>query len=567
MNLPSYSSRSTHRSFHDKVQPRPIRLWQIFPLIFVCIYLTHSTLLRLPYYWDEAGYYIPAAYDLLRTGSLIPYSTLTNAHPPLPSVYLALWWKASGFIPFVTRVAMCIVSSAALLGVYQLTLQVTRTIAVAAAVTLLTLLYPVWFAQSTLAHADMFAAAATLWALYFYLRLPSRLLRPEVESVARGPASASDPTSEAPPDPTSAGGVRNLWLTALFFSLAALSKETAIITPLALAAGELVYPQVAPSNIVRCFTRACILASPLLPLAAWYAYHRYKTGYIFGNPEYLRYNATSTLSALRIAVALGHRIFHLTAHMNLFVPVLCAAAAWMLPPQPQHAALARGTLLRIWTVLVANALLFSVLGGALLTRYLLPLYPLVLVLCVYSWYRRVRGWGILLALSAVAFMLGIFINPPYRFSPEDNLSYRDMIVLEQQALSVIAQKYPTATVLSAWPVTDDLSKPELGYVRHPHRVVGIRDFSLPSIERAGEANADFTVALVFSTKYDPPHLPFSLGTANQALDARFFNGHQDLPPEAIARMLSGRIVWRGARNGQWAAILHFDRPQLASLRD
>ena len=518
---------------------RPLRLWQIFPLVFICVYLMHMTLLRLPYYWDEAGYYIPAAYDFLRTGSLIPYSTLTNAHPPLPSIYLALWWKASGFIPFVTRVAMCIVTSLALLAVYQLALQVTRRIAVAASVTLLTLLYPIWFAQSTLAHADMFAAAATLWALCFYLRFP-------------------ESNDESP--------VKNLWLAAFFFSLAVLSKETAIITPLALAVGELFYPHPVAFTPGRRLVRASILLSPVLPLAAWYAYHRYRTGYVFGNPEYLRYNATSTLSALRIAVALGHRVFHLTAHMNLFVPVLCAAAAWMLPPRDNSSPVDRTSLLRIWTVLVANALFFSVLGGALLTRYLLPLYPLVLLLCVCAWNRRVRGWSLLLALSAIAFVLGIFINPPYRFSPEDNLSYRDMIVLQQQALSVIAKNYPTATVLSAWPATDDLSKPELGYVKHPHLVVAINDFSLNSIQRAGESNADFTVALVFSTKYDPPHLPFSLGATNQALDARFFNGHQDLPPETIAHMLDGKVVWQGSRNGQWAAILHFDRPQLASLQ-
>ncbi len=77
----------------------PMPIWMAFPVIFVALYLSHLTLLRLPYYWDEAGYYIPAAWDFFRTGSLIPTSTLTNAHPPLPSVYLALCWKASGFFP------------------------------------------------------------------------------------------------------------------------------------------------------------------------------------------------------------------------------------------------------------------------------------------------------------------------------------------------------------------------------------------------------------------------------------------------------------------------------------
>ena len=44
----------------------------IFPVIFVALYASHLSLLRLPYYWDEAGYYIPAAWDFFRTGSLIP---------------------------------------------------------------------------------------------------------------------------------------------------------------------------------------------------------------------------------------------------------------------------------------------------------------------------------------------------------------------------------------------------------------------------------------------------------------------------------------------------------------
>jgi hypothetical protein len=172
---------------------------------------------------------------------------------------------------------------------------------------------------------------------------------------------------------------------------------------------------------------------------------------------------------------------------------------------------------------------------------------------------------LLFLLSAVAFVLGIFINPPYRFSPEDNLSYRDMILLEQQAIHQIAIHYPTATVLTAWPATDELSKPELGYVRHSYPVVAIDDFSLNSIQRAGQSNANYTVALVFSTKYDPPWLPFSLGATNEAIDAQYFKWHQDLPPDAIAQMLDGKVVWHNERNGQWAAVLHFDRPQLALL--
>jgi len=112
--------------FKRLIEPRldePLPLWMIFPVIFTVLYASHFTLLSVPYYWDEAGYYIPAAWDFFRTGSLIPITTLTNAHPPLPSIYLALWWKFSGFLPEVTREAVLIVASMGLLAVWRLAMR------------------------------------------------------------------------------------------------------------------------------------------------------------------------------------------------------------------------------------------------------------------------------------------------------------------------------------------------------------------------------------------------------------------------------------------------------------
>src|SRR5215475_14504628 len=91
-----------------------------YALIFTFLFLTHAFLLRLPYFWDEAGYYIPAAHDLLLSGSLIPHSTLSNAHPPLVMAYLALAWTILGFTPVVTRTAMLLAATFTLLGVFRL---------------------------------------------------------------------------------------------------------------------------------------------------------------------------------------------------------------------------------------------------------------------------------------------------------------------------------------------------------------------------------------------------------------------------------------------------------------
>ncbi len=281
-----------------------IPLWMLFPLFFVAVFLSHLTLLRLPYFWDEGGYYIPAAWDLFRLGTLIPQTTLTNAHPPLPSILLASWWHLSGFVPIGTRTLICLVTAAALLAVYRLSRNLAGP-AVAAVVTVLTAIYPIWFAQSTLAHADIFAAAFTLWALSFYI-------------------SNTGDTFQ-----------NRLW-AATMFSLAALSKETAIITPLALAAWEAFQLIRKPATPERRSHTGWLIALiiPILPLIAWYAYHYTRTGHIFGNPEYLRYNATANLTLYRVLLALWHRLLHLTTHMNMFVATLCTLAAIRVPLTP-----------------------------------------------------------------------------------------------------------------------------------------------------------------------------------------------------------------------------------------
>jgi len=516
------------------MQPRldaPMPLWMIFPVVFAALYSTHITLLRLPYYWDEAGYYIPAAWDFFRTGSLIPITTLTNAHPPLPSIYLALWWNASGFYPEVTREAVLMVAALGLLGVWRLAMRFLGAAEVAFWVVVLTGLYPVWFAQSSLAHADIFAAACTIWGLVY--ALPDRDRKP--------------------------------WVAALWFAAAALCKETAIAIPLTLAIMRALDGlRTTTAARFRLWREAGWLASCMVPLSAWYAWHFAKTGFLFGNPEFLRYNAQATLDPLRILVAFGHRILHLTAHMNMFVPVLMTAASPMLPPKldaegHERATISNAVLRRIFILLLVNALLFSVLGGALLTRYLLPMYPLVLLVAVSTFYRRVPYWQGLALFSAAAFVLGLFVNPPYGFAPEDNLAYARVARMQVAGIAQLNKRYPGATVLSAWPVTDELAKPELGYVKQPWDVYRIEDFTEAQIQKAAEEPEKYSAALVFSTKYDPPPLFSIPWLGGGAMEERYFGLHHDLAPEEIARQLGGTLVWKREDQGMWIALIRFER--------
>jgi hypothetical protein len=220
---------------------------------------------------------------------------------------------------------------------------------------------------------------------------------------------------------------------------------------------------------------------------------------------------------------------------------------------------------RIFFVLLVNALLFSVLGGALLTRYLLPMYPLVLMVAVSTFYRRVPYWQGLAVFSAAAFIAGIFINPPYRFAPEDNLAYAHVVRMHLAGIAQLHKRFPGSTVLSAWPMTDELTRPELGYVKAPFEVDRIEDFTAEQIDRAAAEPGKYSTALVFSTKYDPPSLPLSLGPKSESVDQRYFGLHHDLPPEMIAARLHGALVWEREDRGMWVALIRFNRQFEAEL--
>ncbi len=506
----------------------------MFVLTYAALLALHLPLLRLPYFWDEAGYYVPAARELLLTGRLIPHTTVSNAHPPVVMAYLALWWKLAGFAPVVTRTAMLLVAAFALLGLFRLASTVAN-LEVAVATTILTAVYPVFFAQSSLVHLDLAAAGFTFWGLRAYVR---------------GQRCGS----------------------ALWFSLACLTKETAILAPIALFAWDVLSPRLPArdKNILpaRQNWNPAWLLVPLLPLTAWYGFHYWRTGFVFGNPEFFRYNVQATLDPLRILLALVVRLWQTLGYFHLLMLTLAALFAMWLPPlrDPggERPRIALDVQFAMLSVVIAYVLAMALVGGAELARYLLPVVPLVVLVCVSTLWRRVRLWRGVAAIVALLFISGWFINPPYGFAPEDNLAYRDYIHLHQRAEEFLEARYPMARVLTAWPASDELTRPYLGYVTRPMQVVRIEHFAAEQLMSAADlhsngAGPDFEVALVFSTKYEPAHPLLEHWRLWQEWKARFFDYHRDVPPVAAAQILGGDLVYSETRHGQWISVIEMER--------
>src|SRR5215510_3262224 len=105
------------------------------------------------------------AHDLVQFHSLIPHTTMDSRHPPVSTAYLALWLTLSGWKPAVARIAMLLMAAFALTNVFLLARRITNQ-GVAVAATIATAVYPVFFTQSSLTHADLAAAAFTLWGIH-----------------------------------------------------------------------------------------------------------------------------------------------------------------------------------------------------------------------------------------------------------------------------------------------------------------------------------------------------------------------------------------------------------------
>ena len=550
----------------------------LFLLFAAALLLLHFPLLRLPYFWDEAGYYVPAARDILLTGSLIPSSTLSNAHPPLLLAYLAGAWKVFGYSPLVTRSAMLFVSAFCLLGVFRLACRVANTeVAIGSVIALA--LYPVYFAQSSMAHMDLGAAAFVIWGLDFYL-------------------------------------ADRRWSAIAFFAAACLTKETAVLVPAILFAWEFVLmtPRLSGANrfwditigntyyvlpqpasfknrkskiendvpITRSpaqqITRSLSLLLSAFPLLTWFVFHYEKTGHVFGNPEFFRYNAADNIHPARIVVAFLVRIWHLLGYMNMALLIAAVLLAMTLQPRPEsdkienrkskiengfRPRIAIPTQLIFYVLILVHLVALSILGGAALARYLLPVYPLLIIIGISTLRRRLPWWPAFVAVICLAFVIALITEPFYRFAPEDNLAYSDYVRLRQSADRFVAQHFATSTVLTAWPATDELTRPWLGYVDKPIRILRIENFSAEQILSAAEVRGQYQAALLFSTK-EEPRLLLNFHWWEQ-LQRRYFGYHRDLGPAEAAQILGGRVLFAAHRGSQWVAVLSLESVEDAKL--
>lgn len=433
---------------------RPQSYAWMFLVSAVLIVPAHLWLARLPYFWDEAGQFVPAALDLLHDGAWIPHSTTPNIHPPALSAYLAAVWRIAGFSPVATRLAMLFLAVCSVVAAFLLAVELTRGAKGSPAFVAVGLLCvsPLFFAQCALAQLDLPAMLFTSLALLLFL-----------QDHFRASAAAC---------------------VALV-----LFKETGALIPLTLGSW-LVFE--------RRRREAVWFVVPLLILAGWVAYLARETGNWAGNAEFERYNVATPLDPIRILVTLLRRAYYLLAANFHWIGAVAIAYAL------RAGRLFRSRAWRVAGTLVAGqVLLVTLLGGAVLNRYLLPAMPILFAGMAAALAWLPRPWRITATTALLAGLLASnWINPPYPFPFEENLAFADFIRLHEDAASYLAVWHPDSTIHTMWPMTDELARPELGYVPVKLRVATLANLSAETLAALDWKTVD--VLVVFSRNWDPP---------------------------------------------------------------
>ena len=477
------------------------RRWLFLVFAFL-LFFAHTPYFGLPYFWDELGQFVPAALDLYHDGSLIPHSAVPNAHPPGVMAYLALVWRIFGYSIPATRAAMLLLASLILFSTFLLALELCRNTWAALIAVLLLLVDPLFYMQSMTAQLDMPAALLTIAALLFFIK------------DRHAPAAVA--------------------CTALV-----LVKETGILLPLVL--GLALFIDRDRSKYARYYI------APAFALSLWFLYLWRSTGYLFGDPGFTHYNIDYSAQPVRAIVSLLRRLYYLCIDDFRWIGAVAMALAWtktrIYATRPWKI---------IWVIIAAHILMVSVLGGAELERYLLPVMPLVYAAtgAALMTLRPVLR-SAALAAAVAGLLMGLFVNPPFPFPFENNLAMVDFVELHHAAAQFLESNYATKTIYTAWPLTAALRNPAFGYVRqglHTQETSDLHHSTLMSID-PGRVD----VLVLYSRTWEPRWGVLKWKLAQRFLN-RFYDYERQMSPAEVEAHF-GLVHMQGwNRRGQWIEV-------------
>lgn len=412
--------------------------------------------LDLPFFWDEAGVYVPGSVWLAEHGLNATPGTFpddySRGHPPLFYLIAGVAFAAFGASPSVGHLVVLPFTVAALAGTYLLGAQLFDRRAGAAAALLLGVT-PLFMSIGNMLLPEI---PLTALAVGSFLAL------------ARGRIGAA----------------------VLLGGVAVLMKETGIFA--AAGVGAAVLLDAMPRGTLRrgapgsraAVVRIALATAPLLTLGLFFVWQKATAGYfvyphhanLFSDRPFAWSNVVTVFSSLFawhgrwIVLLAGLTTAAFAFDEKLRGDDEAPPARWV----PSTSAMLVGFAVVVILAVVFFAKMFW------LERYALPTHPLILIaacgaLFAFATPERSR---LLRALPWVpifaSVMLGAFAmrGPTEPDAEEHTFAYADVIATHRAAFEGI--EHPDPYVLTTWPMTIELRHAYLGYVEHDTDALNLR---------------------------------------------------------------------------------------------
>jgi 4-amino-4-deoxy-L-arabinose transferase-like glycosyltransferase len=389
-----------------------------------------------PYHWDALGGFVYISLDMYdHNFRLLPDVSRQFGHPPLFYLSLALAWKIFGYSISLSHVYVLILGALGLFFTYKIGEKLfDPTVGIAAA----TLLFfnQLFFAQIGTLNDTMPVLTVSVMAVYFYLQK------------------------------------KRLWFI-LSGALAVAIKETNALLLLAIFL-HFIGERYLQNKRIRLndLCSAWFIIVPLTPLFAWFAYQKLMIGWAFRTD--LMINAPNFMKVFGLNM-LRYLFYDPTDYaVNKYNFIISGLIMIGLPSLIRMKKAGAKRAYALFTLLILiNMAFFSLTPD--LPRYFTIICPffyiagagsIFLLLSKLKNKNLARGIYVLIIGTCVVLFISNYYGDRTMqgWLLESNMEYLDLLETHGQAAQYIESAFPDATVITFWPMSDELTDRRKGYV-------------------------------------------------------------------------------------------------------
>jgi hypothetical protein len=312
-------------------------------------------------------------------------------------------------------------------------------------------------------------------------------------------------------------------------------KETSVTTPMIFGAWLLFREKKT--------RQALYFLAPAIALGMWLVLLRHHTGHWLGNEGFAKDNVNDALSFEHIVVGFIARANFLFLVDGRWIGTIALLVGFRTFRNKAWAIAA--------LVAIAQVTVVTVFGYAMLTRYVLPVLPILFAAMAAGASTYSKGWRwVSQAVMIGLLILGWFWNPPYPFAYEDNLAWTDFVELQKEAADYLEAYAPDKRIASAWPFTGAIELPYMGYVPRSLTTVELPGLQVADIASVDRSKYDYLVVYEKFWMFDDRAFNSAIGP----LISKYRRYHPQSTSEEIRAAMGFDPIHRWERGGLWMEI-------------